>query len=570
VLTFGYAVSTPRVSPVRPLSSTPQASEEQRAFLQERAALFARASGLLAGAFYLALNATATLNPRAVARDWYCASYSVVLLAIAALSGATWLALRRWPRSARMLKAGEAAFVLALCFLMALILLGSPSVQRPELSVINGLDLILVLRAVFMPSTAGRTAAIGCLAILPAVACAYVLHLHETPEPFLLPPVMYASVVLIWGLLGVTTATLTSRVIYGLRKTAMAALRLGQYTLEKKIGEGGMGVVFLARHALLRRPTAIKLLHAATSGTLGQLRFEREVQLTSGLSHPSTVAIYDYGHTPNGVFYYAMEYIDGVTLEELGLRYGPQPPGRVIHILRQMCGALHEAHQKGLIHRDVKPANAILCERGEVGDIVKVLDFGLAKELGARSPQGLDEGGELNGVRSPGETQAGVVSGTPQYMAPEAIRSPAEVDARTDLYALGCVGYFLLTGTEVFPGSSVTDVCSHHLVDAPEPPSERLRDIAPESMTAPNDLERAILQCLEKEPARRPPDARAFAEVLAACASAGDWTEGKSREWWKAHRASPRARAPLTDGAGFAPTLAVEIGSRSRDATPSV
>jgi serine/threonine-protein kinase len=556
-------VSTPRVSPVRTEASAPHASEEQRAFLQERATLFARASGLLAGGFYLALNLCATLNPQADARDWYRAPYSVVLLAVSALSGATWLALRRGPRSARLLEAGEAGFILTLCLLMALILVGSPSVQRPELSVINGLDLILVLRAVFMPSTARRTATIGCLAILPAVVCAYTLHLHEASQPFLLPPVMYASIALIFALLGVATATLTSRVIFGLRKTAMAALRLGQYTLEEKIGEGGMGVVYLARHALLRRPTAIKLLHPTTSGTLGLLRFEREVQLTSGLSHPSTVAIYDYGHTPNGVFYYAMEYIDGVTLEELGVRYGPQPPGRVIHILRQMCGALHEAHLKGLIHRDVKPANAILCERGEVGDVVKVLDFGLAKELRAR-PLGAFEG-KLDGARSPGETQAGVVSGTPQYMAPEAIQSPADVDARTDLYALGCVGYFLLTGTDVFPGASVTDVCGQHLSDSPEPPSERLRDIAPTSSGAPNDLERAILQCLEKDPARRPPDARAFAEMLAACASAGDWTEAKAREWWNAHRAAPRPRAP-SDTAGFAPTLAVAVGTPSRDA----
>lgn len=522
---------------------------------------------MLAGAFYLALNATASLNPRADARDWYSASYSMVLLAIGALSGATWLALRGGPRSARVLESGEAGFVLVLCLLMALILVGSPSVQRPELSVINGLDLILVLRAVFMPSTARRTALIGCLAILPAVACAYTLHLHEASQPFLLPPLMYATIALIWGLLGVTTATLTSRVVYGLRKRAMAALRLGQYALEEKIGEGGMGVVFLARHALLRRPTAIKLLHPTTSGTLGLLRFEREVQLTSGLSHPSTVAIYDYGHTPSGVFYYAMEYIDGVTLEELARRYGPQPPGRVIHILRQMCGALHEAHRKGLIHRDVKPANAILCERGDVGDVVKVLDFGLAKELLSHNPQGTDAG-ELNGARSAGETQAGVVSGTPQYMAPEAIRSPADVDARTDLYALGCVGYYLLTGTDVFPGSSVTDVCAHHLSDSPEPPSERLRDLAPDSASAPNDLERAILQCLEKDPAGRPPDARAFAESLAACASAGDWTEALARQWWDAHRASPRARPPLEDEASFAPTLAVELEGRGRRATP--
>ncbi len=548
-------MSTTHLAPARTLQSTaPRAADEQRAFLQERTALFARASAALAAFFYLALNLCASLNPRAEWRDWYAASYSMTLLVMVAISGAVWHFLRYRAQSLSVVEGCESGFLLTVTGLMAWIVIASPSVQRPELSVITGVDLIMVLRAVFVPSRPRRTASLGAIAIVPTVVCAFLAHRGETDQPFLLPPVMYAAVALIWGLLGVITATLTSRVIYGLRQTASQALRLGQYTLEDKIGEGGMGVVFRARHALLRRPTAIKLLHPSVAGKLGLTRFEREVQITSSLTHPSTVAIYDYGHTPAGLFYYAMEYVEGLTLEALTLRFGAQPPGRVIHILRQMCGALYEAHCKGLIHRDVKPANAILCERGGVGDVVKVLDFGLAKELRVADVDGSEASMAVDGGRSPGETQAGVLCGTPQYMAPEAIATPTAVDARTDIYALGCVGYFLLTGTEVFPQMSVPDVWAHHLRAVPEPPSHRLGG----KTAAGSDLERVILSCLAKDPAHRPKSARDLADVLAGCAQAPEWSEGQANTWWESHRqALASGSQGRQDAESFAPTLEV-------------
>jgi len=291
--------------------------------------------------------------------------------------------------------------------------------------------------------------------------------------------------------------------------------RLGQYQLQEKIGEGGNGAVYRARHALLRRPTAVKLMSAEFARSpAARARFEHEVQITSTLSHPNTIAIFDYGHTPDGTLYYAMEYLSGSTLDQVVRLGGPMPPGRVIHVLEQMAGSLAEAHDKGLIHRDVKPSNAILCERGGLYDVIKVLDFGLVKEIGQVD-------GEL--------TQANVLIGTPLYMAPEIIAKPGQGSPQSDLYALGAVGYFLLTGRNVFEGSSAMEICAAHLHDAPTPPSART------DRPVPDDLERIILCCLAKEPAQRPANAGALREDLLRCRDAGSWTQQDARAWWSSH-----------------------------------
>lgn len=307
-----------------------------------------------------------------------------------------------------------------------------------------------------------------------------------------------------------------SRVIAGqqtkLRQAAIDSRRLGQYTLEQKLGEGGMGEVYRGHHAMLRRPTAVKLMHPHRTSEDSIARFEREVQLTSQLTHPNTIAIYDYGRTPEGVFYYAMEYVDGISLDDLVAEDGPQPEGRVIHILRQVCGSLAEAHEMGVVHRDVKPANIMLTRRGGIADVVKVLDFGLVKALDAEQENAL--------------TAANSLTGTPHYMSPEAIQRPDTVDARSDLYAIGAVGYFLLTGTPVFDGQSAMAVCTQHIQTAPEPPSERIgRSIA-------EDLQALILSCLQKDPDERPPSARNLAAALDACLDAGNWSDADAREWW--------------------------------------
>jgi serine/threonine protein kinase len=227
------------------------------------------------------------------------------------------------------------------------------------------------------------------------------------------------------------------------------------------------------------------------------------------------VAIYDYGRTPEGVFYYAMEYLDGVDLQSLVDRYGPQPVPRVIHILQQVCSSLYEAHSLGLVHRDIKPANIMLNRRGGEPDVVKVLDFGLVKAIDDRRQAGL--------------THEAALTGTPLYMSPEAIEFPNSVDARSDIYAVGAVGYFLLTGQSVFEAASVVELCQMHLDKTPVPPSERA------GVTVPPELESALLSCLEKSRAKRPQTARDLAALISRCAEANAWSIEDSDAWWGRH-----------------------------------
>jgi len=311
---------------------------------------------------------------------------------------------------------------------------------------------------------------------------------------------------------------LASRLQTAARKAALKAKQLGQYALDDKIGEGAFGAVYRAHHALMRRPVAVKLLQTDKLNPNNTARFEREVQMTGQLTHPNTIALYDYGRTPEGIFYYAMEYLDGLTLDRLVKQYGAQPEGRVIAILRQMCGSLAEAHAIGLVHRDIKPANVFLTHRGGVPDFVKVLDFGLAKVR-------LEE----NQVEL---TAASVTLGTPLYMSPEAVERPAEVDARSDLYSVGALGYFLVTGEVLFNCFTLGEVLMHQVKDLPPRPSERLgKPVAP-------DLEEVLMRCLAKDPAARPASARDLDDALAGCRNAADWTRQQADEWWRQYAAA--------------------------------
>ena len=319
---------------------------------------------------------------------------------------------------------------------------------------------------------------------------------------------------------------LANRLQAAARRAALKARQLGQYALDDKIGEGAFGAVYRAHHALMRRPVAVKLLQTEKLTQSSAARFEREVQLTSQLTHPNTITLYDYGRTPEGIFYYAMEYLDGLTIDRLVKQYGAQPEGRVIAILRQVCGSLAEAHAIGLVHRDIKPANVFLTQRGGVPDFVKVLDFGLVK---VRDVPG---GAEL--------TMAEATLGTPLYMSPEAVEHANDVDARSDLYSLGAVGYFLVTGEALFDCLTLGEVLMHQVKDLPVRPSERLgKPVSP-------DLEELLMRCLAKNPASRPANARELDEALARCRNAADWTREQADEWWRKFAAVQSEKTMVT------------------------
>jgi serine/threonine-protein kinase len=414
----------------------------------------------------------------------------------------------------------------------------SPPEARAGQMLVFGAANLVTLRAVLIPSTARRTAAIGLCLIAVTTVWTYLWRSQHdvTGEP---PAFAAAGGILLQGLLAVVISTVASHTIFGLRQAVRKAMQLGQYTLLRKIGEGGMGVVWEAKHAFLRRRTAVKLLPPDRAGEEAIARFEREVQLTSTLTHPNTIAIYDYGRSAEGVFYYAMEHLDGIDLQALVERDGPQPPGLVARVLGQICDSLAEAHGVGLIHRDVKPANVILCERGGAPLVAKVLDFGLVRPV------------ERAGT--PDLSAVAAIVGTPLYIAPEAIATPGRIDARSDLYSVGAVGYYLLTGMPPFEGPTAIEIFAMHMHKPPVAPSERL------GRPAPPDLESILLDCLEKDPDRRPRSAAELSTRLSATEAARSFGAGEARAAWERCRALAGAAATASPAS---PTQ-LTIGARS-------
>ncbi|MFO0890710.1 MAG: serine/threonine-protein kinase [Isosphaeraceae bacterium] len=329
--------------------------------------------------------------------------------------------------------------------------------------------------------------------------------------------IQYLLTLTVWMMYAVVIAIVGSHRLEKLRREAAAARQLGQYRLKELLGAGGMGEVYLAEHVLLRRPCAVKLIHPVRASDARQIaRFAREVQTTATLSHPNTVQVYDYGHTEDGTFYYAMEYLPGLTLEQLVERDGPLLPARAVHILRQVCGSLLEAHEAGLVHRDLKPSNVMICIRGGVHDVAKLLDFGLVLPRA-------DE------TRDREVSQEGTITGTPSYMSPEQAGGQEDLDPRSDIYSLGALAYFLLTGRPPFVAPNVVKTLAAHVYEQPSP----LRLLRPE---VPPELEAVILRCLEKRPENRPATAGALEAELARSAGDGGWRPEDAAAWWTAFR----------------------------------
>ena len=276
---------------------------------------------------------------------------------------------------------------------------------------------------------------------------------------------------------------------------------------------------------MLARPAAIKLIRPAAGGGPVtdelQRRFEQEAQAIARLRSPHTVELFDFGVADDGAFYYAMELLDGLDADALVRRFGPLPPDRTIYLLRQVCHSLAEAQACGLVHRDIKPANIFLCRYGQDHDFVKVLDFGLVKALDARVKRA-----------APGLTAENAVQGTPAFIAPEQAMGDADVDGRADIYATGCVAYWLLTGQYVFTADTPIGILLHHASTQPAPPSART------DRPIPPGLERVIMACLAKDPADRPQTARELSLQLAAVPCGDPWTEDRARAWWAAHQSA--------------------------------
>jgi len=334
-------------------------------------------------------------------------------------------------------------------------------------------------------------------------------------------------------MLAVIFAYFGSRIVYGLGRQIAEARRMGAYSLERLLGRGGMGEVWLGRHAMLARPAAVKLVRPDLPGSRGAHeaevmleRFEREAQATAGLRSPHTVNLYDFGVAEDGTFYYVMELLEGLDTDRLVRRFGPLPPERVVHVLQAVCRSLAEAHETGLIHRDIKPANVFLCRYGREYDWVKVLDFGLVKALA--EPE-----------EDAGLTMEDSVRGTPAFMAPEQAKGGDGVDGRADLYAVGCVAYWLLTGQRVFDGSTAMEVLMHHVGTTPVPPSRRTE------LPVPPELERIVMSCLEKDPANRPGSAVELEARLSEVVLEQGWSRERARRWWETHRPEAPDEEPV-------------------------
>jgi serine/threonine-protein kinase len=393
---------------------------------------------------------------------------------------------------------------------------------------------VVVVYGMLIPNVWQRTAAVAAsVTAVPALGLV-ALWLFDTSGYDALLSIVGRQTMTDLGLaliIAGLTAAASTQIIYALRHEARVARNMGQYQLQERIAVGGMGEIWRASHRFLARPAAVKVIQADKVDPLDRSaaahvleRFEREAQATAMLESLHTVRVYDFGRTDHGEFYYAMELLKGFDCEQLVERYGPLTPARTVHLLLQVCDSLAEAHELGQVHRDVKPSNLFLCKVGQTFDVIKVLDFGLVTRAGSE---------ESRDARLQEEGMAG----TPAYMAPEQVLAVTTIDERADLYALGCVAYWLLTGHTVFDIERPLAMAVAHVKAPPMPPSRRTE------MPIPKDLEAVIMQCLEKEPGKRPASAEHLAAMLLETGVGSQWGAQAARDWWHQHR-------PLEDSAG--------------------
>jgi serine/threonine-protein kinase len=394
-----------------------------------------------------------------------------------------------------------------------------------------GWVILMIGYAVLVPNTWRRcAAAVGLMGLAGLLTAVVALWAKGMPT---IPAAQFLGIKTIYLVIAALIVVYGSHQIQNLSEEVDEARKLGQYELKRYLGAGGMGEVYLGEHRLLRRPCAVKLIRADVAGHPHYLlRFEREVQATATLTHPNTIQIFDYGHTESGTFFYVMEYLPGMSLDELVRRDGALPYARAIHILRQICGSLQEAHRIGLIHRDIKPSNVMICKLWGMHDVVKVLDFGVVA------------GPQLSAYATKLTPPEGIIAGTPAYMSPEQL-SGIKLDGRSDIYSIGCLAYFLLTGRPPFGGPSTVVMAAAHLHEPPPP-------LADCGHNLPQELQTILLRCLAKDPAERFASAEDLEGALTDCPGAGAWTEEQAALWWQ----SQSSRQVLTRGNGLDPSNA--------------
>jgi serine/threonine-protein kinase len=444
-------------------------------------------------------------------------------LAMVAASGALWWVARSRAVSADRLHTLGLLYQVAICFTLALTTFWQSYLQKGIIPSLTWVPVVVILFPLILPGPPRRMLVAASAAGVMAPLALLILDLAgKVPvDSGAYFDAAFSS------LLAVGFAYMGARVVYRLGREVAAARELGSYRLEEKLGEGGMGEVWKARHRMLARPAAIKLIRPGSqNGGAGasddaRRRFEREAQVIARLRSPHTVDLFDFGVAQNGAFYYVMELLDGLDADRLVRRFGPLPAERAIFVLRQICHSLSEAESCGLIHRDIKPANVFLCRYGEDHDFVKVLDFGLVKAFDDVTDPG------------PALTREHTVHGTPAFIAPEQALGRSDLDGRVDIYATGCVAYWLLTGHLVFTADTSMALLLHHVHTAPPPPSARAEQVIPEA------LDQLVLACLAKDPAARPQSARELSTRLGEINGTGEWTEARAREWWARHQPTP-------------------------------
>jgi eukaryotic-like serine/threonine-protein kinase len=479
------------------------------------------ASLVLAAAYSLALVLTNIFRATGWRPQPHFLLHNIIALTLVSVSMALfWLCRRGRLEPIRLLDLGLLYEVMVALGISLQDNLAPLSPYRP-LDTVSWLFIWIVMFPVIVPAPPAKAlmASLAAASTWP-VAFAAGLALGNPS-----PPTPVVALTFLENYFAVVLALVTTLVMRRLGAHVQKAREMGSYELVERLGQGGMGEVWRARHKMLARPAAIKLIRPQALGLqTGPLaerllrRFEREAQATAALHSPHSVELYDFGVTADGTFYYVMEILEGLDLEALVRRFGPVPAERAIHLLLQVCDSLADAHHAGLVHRDIKPANIYACRKGLKHDFVKVLDFGLVKSTWVEEDDDISE-----------LTQEGAVPGTPGYIAPEVALGDGRVDGRADLYAVGCVGYWLLTGHRVFESGTPMQVAIQHVQAAPVAPSRRT------DLQIPQLLERAIMACLEKAPERRPTDAADLADRLAGCDLETGWNEQRARCWWDTH-----------------------------------